>query len=72
MSRQTKGLAGSVKSLLSDLPDEIQKLPSFLQDFALNTILPIAFILGAVAGILRFVSISIGLLFPPGAIELHK
>jgi len=65
-------LSSAVRDIAADLPDEISKLPKFLQDLSINTILPAAVILCAVGGFLRVLSICIKLLFPPGAPELHK
>ena len=65
-------LANALASIADDLPEQIKYLPLFLQDIFLTVLLPLGLTLGALAGILRILSLIGQRLFPPNADELYK
>ena len=65
-------LANALASIADDLPEQIKNLPLFLQDIFLTVLLPLGLTLGALAGILRILSLIGQRLFPPNADELYK
>ena len=72
MPSRKSGLSSAVRGLLSDFPEDVQHIPAALQDVALNFVIPLAILLGAIGGVLKLISIVIKAWFPPSARELHR